>query len=100
MRKLEFQILTEDIERVETLSPHIFRSLERFFSFHRVYNKAAKISYYLLRLRFRCLHHANKRAFHSLIHSVHVVACDLYKREDFTSYMAFDALLVHLVHML
>lgn len=100
MRKLEFQFLTEDIERVETVSPYVFQSLERFFAFHRVVNKASKIDYYLLRLRFRCLHHANKRAYFTLIHSVHVVACDLYRREDFTSYMAFDELLVHLVRML
>lgn len=99
-QKKQFHILTEDLETIEKVSPSIIRSFESLFFIHQVITKAAKIDYFECRLQYYVLHHANKRRFLTLVHSCHVVACDLYKHDRFTEYMAFDCLLTHLINLL
>lgn len=99
MRK-RFSILTSDLDMIANVSPSVYKSLKVLFLFEHVLNKEARIDYYDCRLLVRVLHHQNKRKFFSLIHSCHVIACEMYKTDRFSEYMAFDALMLHLIHLL
>lgn len=99
-QKKQFHILTEDLDTIEKVSPSIMRTFESLFFIHQIKNKAAKIDYCECRFKYNVLHYADKRRILKLVHSCHVVACDLYEHDLYDEYMAFDCLLIHLLNML
>lgn len=97
---MSFHFLTSDLKLIEGRSPSIFKSLHQFFLFKHVVDKKKRIDYCELRLLYYTLHHDNKRKFVHLIHSVHIMCCNLYMDGCFGDYLVFDSLLVHLISCL
>lgn len=99
-KNISFHLLTSDWLMIQKVSPSVASMLEKYFGYERIQDKKAKIDYYRFFNHYYCLYPSKRRGFVSLLHSLHVVACDLYRTGDFDKYMAFDALFVHLLRSL
>lgn len=95
-----FHLLTSDWFMIQKVSPTVAKTLDKYFGYERIQDKKARIDYCRFFNRHYCLHPSRRRGFVSLLHSLHVVACDLYRTGDFDKYMAFDALFTHLLRSL
>lgn len=97
---ITFYLLTFDWFMIQKVSPTVVQMLQKYFGCQRIQDKKAKIDYYKFVHHYYCLYPSKRRGFVSLLHSLHVVACDLYRQGEFDKYMAFDALFTHLLRSL
>ena len=100
MRIRRFYITAEDIQQIKKVSPSVYMSLNEHFVFRHVLDRSRCLDHYEVILRHRAMQPHILRRFYFLIDKIHVVACDLYRKQEYFDYMLFYSLIQRMIRML
>lgn len=100
MRTRKFFILAEDLQQIKKVSPSVYMSMREHFVYRHVFDRSRRVDYYEVILRHRAMQPHILRRFYLLVDKIHVVACDLYRKQEYFDYMLFYTLVQRLIRML
>lgn len=100
MRRKNLTISLEDWKTLLKVSPSIATQMKKYFFVDIEKIKKHGFCVVTLTYRYYATHPYVRRGFYSLIHSLHVVACDLYRKGDFSEYLVLDGFMFMLIKML
>lgn len=100
MKRKQLVISVEDWKVLAHVSPSIVTNIKRYFFVDIEPVRSQGLCLVRLTYRYYATQPKLKRGFYSLIHSLHVVACDLYRKGDFSDYLVFDGFMFLLIRML